>query len=456
MQRPGSRLRKRENRVNIRLSDHFTYGRLIRFTLPTIGMMLFSSVYGIVDGLFVSNFVGKTPFAAVNLIMPLPMLFAAVGFMLGSGGSALVAKTLGEGKRERANQLFSMIVAVTVIAGVFFSLLGVVILRPVAILLGAEGQMLEDCMTYGLILVPGLCTFMLQNAFQSFCITAEKPHFGLKVTVLAGVGNIVLDALFVAAFRWGLAGAALATVLSQVIGGAIPLIYFLRPNNSLLRLVRPAWDWKALGRSCLNGASEFLVNVSASTVSMIFNLQLMAFAGEDGVAAYGVIMYVNFIFLGTFIGYSNGCAPVVGFHYGAQNHQELRSLHRKSLKLVGAGGIILTAVAVALSRTLSSIFVSYDEGLFEMTVHAFRVYSLSFLFMGVNVFASAFFTALNDGLISGLISTLRTLVFQVAAVLVLPRLLGLDGIWLSVVAGELLAMIVSIVCFVRMQPRYRY
>lgn len=442
--------------MNIQLSDHFDVRRLLRFTFPSIVMMIFTSIYSVVDGLFVSNFVGKTPFAAVNLIMPYLMLFSAIGFMIGTGGSALVSMTLGMGKRERANALFSMLIAVTACSGVLLSLAGLASLRKVAALLGAQGDMLDQCVVYGRILMPALPFFMLQNAFQSFFVTAEKPKLGLAVTVAAGLSNIALDALFVAVFGWGLTGAAVATAVSQTVGGLTPILYFASPNRSLLRLTRFSLDGRALIKACANGSSELMSNLSLSLVNMLYNWQLIRFAGEDGVAAYGVIMYVNFIFIAVFLGYSIGCAPVIGFHYGAQNHEELQNLYGKSLALIGAFGLAMTALAELFSGVLSGIFVGYDPELLAMTTRGFRLYSLAFLVMGFNIFASAFFTALGNGLVSAVISFLRTLLFSCAAVIVLPMFLKLDGIWLSVVAAELLSLCVSAFFMARMRRVYHY
>ena len=442
--------------MKIQLSDQFTYKKLIRFTMPSIIMMIFTSIYGVVDGIFVSNYVGKTPFAALNLIMPFLMIFSAIGFMIGTGGSALVAMTLGEGDRKRANRLFSMLIYITIAAGIFFTVLGLILMRPVARLLGAEGEMLEYCMEYGGIIMPALTFFMLQNTFQSFLVTAEKPQLGLAVTVAAGCTNIVLDALFVAVFRWGPAGAAAATFLSQVVGGLVPLIYFATPNQSLLRLGRCGFDGGALLKTCTNGSSEMMTNISMSLVNMLYNFQLMRFAGEDGVAAYGVIMYVNFIFISIFIGYSIGSAPIIGYHFGARNHGELRNMYQKSLKLVAMFAIALTVAAELLALPLSKIFVGYDAGLLDMTRRAFMIYSLSFLVMGFNIFGSSFFTALNNGLVSAAISFLRTLVFQVAAVLLLPMVFQLDGVWMSVVAAELMSLAVTAYFFIRMRRDYHY
>ncbi len=441
--------------MEIRLSDHFSYRWLLRFVFPSIVMMIFTSIYGVVDGLFVSNFVGKTPFAAVNLIYPVLMAVGALGFMIGTGGSAIVAKTLGEGDREKANQIFSMLILVTVVFGVTLSAAGLVWLRPVVALLGAEGEMAEYCVRYGRILLLSETAFMLQNVFQSFFVTAEKPQLGLAVTVAAGVTNMVLDFVFIAVFGWGIEGAAAATAISQLVGGVLPLFYFIG-NKSLLRLTRCRMDWGALLKTCANGSSELMTNLSMSLVNIFYNLQLMRMAGENGVAAYGVIMYVNFIFVSIFLGYSIGSAPIIGYHYGAENTDELKSLLRKSVVLVGGAGVLLTLLAEVLAAPMSMLFVGYDRDLMELTCRGFRLFSLSFLMTGFNIFGSAFFTALNNGAVSACISFLRTLLFQIAAVLLLPILLGVDGIWLSIVAAELLALGVTGFFLWKMRGRYHY
>lgn len=442
--------------MNIQLSDHFTYKRLIRFTVPSIAMMIFTSLYGVVDGFFVSNYVGKTPFAAVNLIMPACMLLGALGFMVGTGGSALVSKLLGEGKKEKARELFSMLIWLSLVSAVVLSTIAIFLLPNIAVWLGAEGEMIEYCVVYGRILLVTGFAYILQNEFQSFLIVAEKPQFGLWVTVAAGVTNIVLDALFVAVFHWGLASAAWATAISQLVGGLIPLAYFLSPKAGTLRLGKWRFDGNALFKVCTNGSSEMLTNISLSLVNMLYNFQLMRFAGENGVAAYGVIMYVNFIFIGVFMGYSVGSAPIISYHYGAQNHDELHSLLKKSLRLFGGASVLLTLLAMVLARPLASIFVSYDPELLEMTVHGFRVYSLSFLVMGFTIFSSSFFTALNNGPVSAAISFLRTLLFQVLAILVLPHFFGLDGVWLAIVTAEVMGLFVAIFFLIRMKKHYGY
>lgn len=441
---------------DIRLSDHFTCRRLLRFTLPSVLMMIFTSVYIIVDGFFVSNFVGKTPFAAVNFIMPFLILLGALGFMFGTGGSALIAITLGEGDKARAQRLFSLFVYVTAVCGVVLAALGIALLRPIAAWLGAEGPMLEQCVLYGRIILIALPAYMLQYEFQSFFVAAEKPQLGLAFTVASGLTNIVLDMLLVGVWRGGLAGAAAATAISQAVGGLGPLLYFARPNGSLMRLTSARLDMRALGKACVNGSSELMSNVSASIVGMLYNAQLMRFAGEDGVAAYGVLMYVNMIFMAAFIGYSVGAAPIVGYHYGAGNRQELKSLLRKSLGIVILCSLAMCALAEGTGGFLAALFVGYDPELLALTRRGFLIYSFSFLFAGIPIYGSSFFTALNNGGVSAFIAFLRTCLFQVAAVLILPVFWGIDGVWFSIVAAELLAMGVTVLCLGKYRARYQY
>ena len=440
----------------IQLSEHFNYQRLLRFAFPSVIMMVFTSIYGVVDGFFVSNFAGKTSFAAINFIMPVLMILGCIGFMLGTGGSALIAKTMGEGRQQKAQEIFSMLVYVSVLLGVLFSVLGLVLLRMIAIFLGAKGQMLEDCVAYGRIILPALPFYILQYEFQCLFATAAKPNLGLYITVASGVINMLLDALFVAVFQWGLTGAAAATGLSQFVGGVLPLIYFGRENTSLLRLVKCRFDGGALLRACTNGASELMSNISMSIVSMLYNAQLMKYAGEDGVASYGVLMYVSMIFQAIFIGYSVGVAPVIGYQYGAQNHKELKGLLKKSIVLIGSFAVAMCIAGETLGKPLSYLFVGYDKVLLGMTIHAFAIFSISFLFSGFNIFGSSFFTALNDGLTSALISFLRTLVFQIAAVIIFPVLWGLDGIWWSIVAAEVMAIFITLLLLVVKRKKYHY
>ncbi len=442
--------------MKIALSDHFDYKRMLAFTMPSIVMMVFTSVYGVVDGYFVSNFVGKTPFAAVNFIMPVLMILGGLGFMFGTGGGALIARTLGEGKKEKANKLFSLLVYVTVITGVALSVLSFVLMEDIASALGAEGQMLSDCVLYGRIIVAALPFLMLQFEFQSFFVVAEKPKLGLYVTVAAGVVNMVLDALFMAVFRWGIAGAAIATAISQLVGGVIPLFYFSFRNTSLLRLTKTTFDMKSLVKTCTNGSSELMGNISMSLVSMLYNYQLLKFSGEDGIAAYGVLMYVNLIFLSVFIGFSTGIAPVVGFHFGAENKQELRGLLRKSFVVMGVSSVFMFLLSEALAFPLSYIFVGYDSSLMSLTLRGFFIYSFSFLFSGFAIFGSAFFTALSDGVTSALISFLRTLVFQTAAVMLFPIFWKIDGIWFSIVAAEVMAVAITLVFLKIKQKKFQY
>lgn len=441
----------------IKLSDHFTYSKLLRFTLSSIVMMIFTSIYSVVDGLFVSNFVGKTPFAAINLIFPLLMILGALGFVFGTGGTAIVSKTLGEGKQELANRYFSMLVYVAFIGGVILAVIGELLAPTAARLLGAEGEMLKNCVLYARIILMALPFFILQNVFQSFFVTAEKPHLGLMVTVAAGLTNMIFDALFIAVFRMGLAGAAFATALSQTVGGLFPLIYFGRKNNtSILRLTRTSFSGRVLLNTCINGSSELMSNISSSVVTMLYNFQLMRLAGENGVAAYGAIMYVGFIFAAIFFGYAIGSAPIVGFHYGAGNTDELKNLFRKSFSMMVIGGVVMLISSFLLASPLSQLFVGYDRELYEITVHGFKIFAFSYLITGVNVYGSAFFTALNNGLLSALISFLRTLVFQVLCIMTLPYIFDLDGVWYAVIAAELLSLIVTVSLLIANRKRYQY
>lgn len=442
--------------MKISLSDHFSYSKLIRFTLPSIAMMIFTSIYGVVDGFFVSNFVGKTPFAAVNIIYPFLMILGSVGFMFGTGGSALIARYMGEGDSKRANRTFSLIIYFSIGLGVLLSVLGIIFIRPIAALLGAQGQLLEDAVIYGRIILLANPAFILQMQFQSFFITAEKPQLGLAVTLAAGVTNMVLDALLVGVLPFGLCGAAIATALSQVVGGIIPLIYFISPNKSLLRIGKTSFDGKSLLRTCTNGSSELMSQISMSFVSMLYNKQLLKYAGENGVAAYGVLMYVCFIFLAIFIGYSIGTAPVVSYHFGAQNHNELKSLLRKSAVIIGVVSVCMVVLAECLATPFSQLFVGYDNELLTLTSRAFVISSFSFLFSGFAIYFSGFFTSLNDGLTSAIISFMRTLVFQVGAVLILPAFFEIDGIWMSFIVSDGLAVIVGLSFIIGKRNKYHY
>ncbi len=440
----------------IQLSEHFSYIKLMRFTTPTIAMMIFTSIYGVVDGLFVSNIVGSEAFAGVNLIMPALMMLGSVGFMVGTGGSALVSKTIGEGNKKLANRYFSMLIYFLLIVGIVLSILGNAFIRQISELLGAKGEMVDICSTYGRTLLCSLPFFMLQNCFQSFLVVAEKPAMGLCVSVIAGLSNMVLDFLFIYVFRLGVFGAALATAISEFVGAAIPLIFFIRKNNSPLKLIKTKLELKPILRTCSNGSSEMVTNISMSLVNMLYNLQLVKFAGYDGVVAYGIIMYVGFIFSGTYLGYCVGVAPIVGYHYGAANTAELKNLFKKSLFLLSSAAVVLTACAELLSSVLAGIFVGYNQDLHDMTTNAIQLFALSYIISGINIFASAFFTALNNGLVSAVISFMRTLVFQIAFIFILPELLGLNGIWLAVVGAEICSLIISVSFFVANRKKYKY
>ena len=419
-------------------------------------MMVFTSIYGVVDGFFVSNFAGKTPFAAINLIMPFVMVIGGMGFMVGTGGTALVSKVLGEGDRKKANEFFTMMIIFVLILAAVISALGIAFIRPVAKFLGADEQMMGYCVVYGRIVIGFSAAFMLQNVFQSFLIAAEKPKLGLITILAAGCTNMVLDALFVGVFKWGVAGAAVATGISECVGGLIPLIYFIMPNKSLLRVVKTKLDIKAILQACGNGSSELMSNISSSVVGMLYNIQLGRLAGENGIAAYGVLMYVQFVFIAIFIGYSIGVAPIIGYNYGAQNYAELKSMRKKSMLIMGVLGVILSAVAFCFAKPLAKIFVSYDAELLALTVRAFKIYAIHFLLCGFNIFASGFFTALNNGGVSAAISFLRTLVFQSAVVIIMPIIFGVNGIWWAVVVAEVCAFIISTTFLIIKRKKYNY
>lgn len=442
--------------MSVKISEHFSSAKLVRYTLPTATMMVFTSIYGVIDGLFVSNFAGKEPFAALNLIYPFVMILGALGFMFGTGGTALVSKTLGEGKRDRANGLFSMLVLATFAAGVLGSVVIIAGVRSVAEMMGASGTLADQAVLYGSIVALSMPFFVLQQSFQSYFSAAGKPKIGLAVIVVAGVANIALDALFIVGFGWGLAGAAIATAISEVLGGSIPVIYFVRNNSSALRLVKPIVDFKALGKACVNGSSELVSNISMSLVAMLYNYQLMAILGADGVAAYGVIEYLMWIFISLFMGFSVGVSPLIAYQYGAKNTVELSSLFKKSLAIVGVLGIVLTAAALTFARPIALLFVGYDEGVITLVTHALSIYSWVFLLCGFSIFASAFFTALNNGLVSAAISFLRSLVFEIAAIIILPIFFGEMGIWSAIVVAEAASLIVAIAFLASMRKVYNY
>ncbi len=440
----------------IHLSEHFTYKKLLRFTLPTIVMNIFTSLYIIVDGYFVASFVGKTEFAAVNLIMPVLNIMGTIGYMFGVGGSALIAKTLGEKNREKANSLFSLIVLTSSVLGILMMIPGFIFMPRITALLGAEGELLKNTILYGRIFILALPAWILIYEFQLFFVTAEKPGLGLAVTVCAGLCNILLDALFVIGFKWGLAGAAAASALTQFVGGVFPLIYFRRKNNSLLKLVKPTWDGRAVMKCCTNGSSEFMAEAAPSLVGVVYNVQLLKFAGENGVVIYGLLMYISLIFWAIFVGYSNGVGSVFSYHYGAQDYAELKNLLRRSLVIIGITSAVMFVLSEVLAYPLSILFLKDNRQLVLDAVHAFRIISFSYLFTGMAIFGSAFFTALNNGQVSALISFLRTFVFELGAVLLLPALFGVDGIWYALIFAEFMAAFTSIIFMIALRKKYHY
>lgn len=440
----------------ILISDNFTYKKLFRFVSPSIVMMVVISIYGVIDGLFVSNFVGHTAFASLNLVMPFVMIIGGTGFMIGTGGTALVSKILGEGDKEKANKTFTMMVLFTVILGTVLAIIGIAVMRPVVKFLGATEDMFEYCVLYGRIVVGFTVFYMLQSLFQNFLVVAEKPKLGLLITVIAGLTNGVFDALFIVVFKWGIVGAAIATGLGQMVGTIVPIVYFLKKKDGLLTFTKTKLEAKPILSSCANGSSELLTNISSSVVGILINKQLMKFYGQNGVSAYGIIMYVQFIFLAIFIGYSIGSAPIVGYNFGAKNTDELKNIFKKSMIILSIAGIVLGGLAEALAIPLAKLFVGSDQALTNLTVYAFRITSIAFVFSGITVYSSGFFTALNDGLISAILSILRSLIFQVSYIYLLPYLFGQDAIWWVTCATEISAFVVAVIFFATKKKKYQY
>lgn len=443
-------------KTEIKLSDSFTYGRLLRFALPSIIMVIFTSIYGVIDGLFVSNFIGETSFAALNFIMPFIMILGGIGFMIGTGGSALVASELGRGNQEKANEYFGMLIVFTLCLGAIVSIVGMALIPQIVDWLGGTEKIASDAIIYGRVTIFFMVPFMLQGVFQSFFVAAEKPKLGLWMTVASGITNVILDFVFIVVFKMGIAGAALATGVGECVGGLLPVLYFLRPNSSLLQLKKTKMDWKAIWQTLVNGSSELMNSVSASVVGMVFNYQLLRYIGEGGVSAYGVLMYLQFIFVSISLGFSFGTAPVISFHYGANHIEELQSLLKKSLILMLGIGIFLAVFAFLMAEPFSYIFVGYNPELLAMTTRAFRIFSFAFVLFGVNIYISSFFTALNNGRVSAIIAFLRTLVFKMGAVLILPVLFGVEGIWWATGASEIFAFVVSVGFLFLLRKYYRY
>lgn len=440
----------------IQLSDNFTYRNLIRFTLAPVISMVFASVYGIIDGVFVANFAGTTAFAAINFSFPFLMIFSCFGFMIGTGGSALVSKYLGEGRKQTACEVFSQLIYVLIGFGIFVTILSEILLRPALIFLGADDSFLDLCVIYGRIGLLTTVPYMLQYAMQNLLVTAERPRLGLYITILAGVANIILDTLFVGVLRWGVAGAAYATAISECLGGFIPLLYFIIPNSSLLQLGKPCRRIRPLLQAMTNGISEFLSQITMSLVNSVYNIQLLRLLGTNGISAYGTVMYITWIFFSVYLGYSNGVGPVVGYKYGAQDHEQLKGILRRSIILIGITSLVLFAIAEALARPLAMIFTNSDPELLELSARALRIYALCYIPGGWCVFGSAFFTGLNNGIVSGVISFMRSMVFELAAILLIPLVFGAGSIWFCTTVAEIAALALTIFCIIRFRNRYHY
>ena len=442
--------------AKIQLSDHFTYKKLIRYSIPMIGVLILTSIYGVVDGLFISNVEGDIAFSAVNLILPGVMMFSSIGFMMGSGGAAIVSKTLGEGKKEKASQYFSMIVYFLIIIGIVCAILGCILTKQISSLLGASEKMEKYCIEYGRVLFLFLPFMMLQYMFQSFFAVAEKPNVGLLITLCAGITNAIGDYLLIVVFRLGITGAAVASGASMVVGSVPAIIYFAFKKDLKFKLVPTKFDWKALGHTMSNGSSEMVTNISMSFVNMLYNAQLMKYYGENGVSAYGVIMYVGFIFSGCYMGVSQAVAPVVGYNYGASNEEELKNVFKKSLIILAVMAIFLTGSAEALSKPLAYVLFSHNEELLKLTTYAIRLYAIGYTISWINIFGSAFFTGLNNGLVSAIISFGRMLVFQLATIFILPLIFDSTGLWLAMPVSEVFSLIVTVTFFITMRKKYNY
>lgn len=440
----------------IQLSDHFTYGRLIRFVVPSVAMMVFTSIYSVVDGFFVSNYVGVTGFAAINLMLPILMFFSCLGFLFGTGGTAIVSRTFGEGNPERANSYFSLICYAILITGVAVTVVTIIIMPWVVTRLGATGQLREYAILYGRITMLSTPLYMMQTASQSFFAAAERPQMGMYMTIAGGLTNIGLDYILVAKLGYGLIGASVATTVTEGVSGLVALVFFMAPNGSLLRIGKTAFNGKVLTEACANGASELMSSLSSTVVGVLCNYQLMRFGGENGIAAYGVIMYVGFVFISMFLGYAFGVAPVVGYNYGAENHSELRNVLVKSLTLIGAAGVAMAALAQIFAGAIGQIYVGYNAELLEMTVHGMKIYMLSYLVCGFNIFGSAFFTALSNGKVSAVLSAMRSFVFQAVCLIVLPMFLEITGVWSATLLAEGLTVIMTATVLIRLRERYHY
>ena len=443
------------------LSDHFTYRKIFRMTIAPILMMIFTSLYVVVDGLFIANFVGKDAYAGENLIFPIIMIIGGIGFMFGTGGSALSAKLLGEGKKEEANQVFSMLLVFTFLVGIIVSIGGYFLVETFAhgmasITEDATDEMVKEAITYGKILIIGQAIFMLQNYFQSFLLVDERSRLGFIATLCAGIGNIILDFLFIVVFKLGVAGAALGTISGYFVGAIIPFIHFIKNKNGLIEFKLTRFKARPILKSCFNGSSEFVNNISSSIVGIVFNIQLLKFMGQNGVAAYGTIAYVSFLFVSIFIGYSIGMAPVISFNYGAENHDELKNVLRKSLIIIFIMELFMVLISFTCARPLAMLFSSGNNDLEELTINALRICSLAFIFTGIGIFTSSFFTALNNGALSALNAFMRTLVFQIAFILLLPLIFGASGIWWAIIFADCAAFILAIACLIWKRKQYHY
>ena len=419
-------------------------------------MMLFTSMYGVVDGLYLSHFSGKEAFAAITLIIPLPLLIGAWAYMIGAGGSAVIAKAIASDRQKDANEYFSFLVLISVLGSILLAGIGEIFLEPCAKLLGANDEMLPFCMTYGRILIAAVPLYVLQNVFQSFLTVAEHPKIGLAINLVSAFLNMALNFVFIRITNEVVTAVALATVVSQFVGGITPFVFFVRSKSTTLRFGRPHMPMSLLGPVFANGVSEFVSEIFHPLASVMYNYKLMELTGLNGVAAYGVLMNVGFLFGSVFLGFAVGSAPLFTYKYEREDHDELHSLFIKSTISVVLMGFLLYGVACMIEGPFAAEFFGGDELLITMTEEAFALHSLSYMVMGLAVFASAFFTAIHDSRVSFLISFLRTLLFEVLAILLLPMLFDLNGVWAASLTSEVLTLLVTVGLLISKKEKYQY
>lgn len=423
------------------INQDITPAGLLKFAAPSIVMMVFMSLYTIVDGIFVSRFLGSNALSSLNIVYPVISVAIALSTMLGTGGSAIISKYLGEGKNERAREALTQFVVLTLLLSFVLLILSEMFLTPISRLLGASDVLLADCRLYlgaSMLFAPAC---MLQAVFQSFLVTAGRPGLGLLLMTGAGICNMILDYVLIVPCQMGIAGAALATGIGQCIPAVCGLCFFLFTRQDL-RFCRFTFSAKEILDACYNGSSEMVSQLSNAVITFLFNIVMMSLAGEHGVAAITILLYGQFLFNAVYLGFSIGISPVIGFQYGAGDRTKLRKIYRISFLSVAISSVVIVAAAICFSPTIVAIFTK-DQRTFELASVGFRLFAVNFLFSGINITSSGFFTALSNGKVSALISFSRTLVFIVISLLILPRILGITGAWIAIPVAEFLTLLIS-------------